>query len=109
MLKELELDSIIESEDKYNGKKISDVLCGKKSMLFKLIKKGYRFSDTLLKEYGITRTVRDVRYDNVIVEHEKMPELPKFEQPDKTELIVSQQEFEGIETEDAVYQPEVEY
>lgn len=99
MLNRLHLDSIIESEDKYNGKKVSDVINGNKNVLLKLIKKGYDFDDNVLSSCGISRTIRDVRYENIIVEHEKMPEPPKIIEEEKNEPSNDSLAFEFSEEE----------
>lgn len=99
MLNRLHLDSIIESEDKYNGKKVSDIINGNKSVLFKLIKKGYDFDEDVLSSCKITRTIRDVRYENVIVEHEKMTEPTKITEEQKNEPSNDSLEFEFPEEE----------
>lgn len=99
MLKRLRLDSTIESEDKYNGKKVSDIINGNKGMLFKLIKKGYDFDDNVLSSCGISRTIRDVRYENIIVEHEKMPEPSKIIEEEKNEPSSDSLSFEFPEEE----------
>ena len=67
----LHLDSVIETAGRYKGKTVQDVIDKKKSAIFQLIKKGVMFDDEVLKICNITKTIRDVRVYNVIVEHEK--------------------------------------
>ena len=45
-------------------------LTGVSGEIFRLIKKGYQFDDEVLKAAHISKSIRDVRVENVIVEHE---------------------------------------
>lgn len=65
----LNLDSIIE-DGQYKGKRLSDLISDKKK-IFNLISKGYVLSDDVLQKAGIKKSIRNVKTETVIVEHEK--------------------------------------
>lgn len=68
---ELHLDSVIEASGKYKGMTVQEVVDKKKSAVFQLIKKGLIFDDEVLKMCNITKTIRDRKVINVIVDHDK--------------------------------------
>jgi len=68
---ELHLDSVIEASGKYKGMTVQEVIDKKKSAVFQLIKKGLIFDDEVLKVCNITKTIRDRKAINVIVDHDK--------------------------------------
>lgn len=81
----LHYNSIIESEDKYNGKIVSDLI--DKKSIFQMIKKGYRFDDEVLKRSNITKTIRDRRAYYIIAEHEKDTKKYKKETATLSEIF----------------------
>lgn len=67
----LSMDSLIEGINGYEGKTVRELIEENRSNIFKLIKRGLRFDDEVLKEAHITKTIRDERTYNVIAEHSK--------------------------------------
>lgn len=66
----LKLNSVVESEDKYNGLSVNDLI-EKKGTIFQMIKKGYQFDDEVLSKCNISHTVKEHKIELVISEHEK--------------------------------------
>lgn len=98
----LHYDSVIESTDKYNGKKVSDLI--EKKSIFQMIKKGYRFDEEVLKMSNITHTIRDHKIDLVIVDHEKDTKKYKKDTATLKEII---KEIDTLEYDDYVEKPEI--
>ena len=94
----LNLESIIESSDKYNGKKVEE-LVQKKGTIFQMIKKGYRFDDEVLKMANITKTIRDHKTELVIVDHEKDTKKYKKDTASLKEIIkeIDVLDYDGYE------------
>ena len=71
MKKIYDLDSIVE-EGRYKGKKVAEIAEKNKKEIMRLIReKGYVFSDSVLEACNFVKKVKNVRVENVIVEHEK--------------------------------------
>ena len=65
------IDSFLEGINGYEGKTVRDIIeegNGNKE-IFKLIKRGYRFDDEVLKECRISKTVRDEECHLEIAKH----------------------------------------
>ena len=96
--KTLHLDSVIESADKYNGKKVSE-LVEKKGVIFHMIKKGYYFDDEVLAKSNITHNIREHKVYWVVVDHEKDTKKYKKDTATLKEIIkeIDTLEYDGYE------------
>lgn len=65
----LDYESII-PYGKNKGKYVKDIINDKKE-IFSMLKSGYYFSDAVLKLANIRKVIRDVKYTNEVVEHNK--------------------------------------
>lgn len=70
MTKILNINSEIPSGP-YKGKKVNDILSSNKKDIFKLLKEGLLFDDEVLSIAGIKKNIRDVKVEQILVEHEK--------------------------------------
>ena len=100
----LSLETTIESSDKYNGKKVSE-LVEKKGVIFQMIKKGYRFDDKVLEAAKITKNIRNHEAISVIAEHEKDTKKYKKDTASLKEII---KEIDVLEYDDYEEKEEVE-
>ena len=67
----LSMDSVVEGINGYEGKTVRQIFEENRNSIFKLIKRGIRFDDEVLKEAHITKEIRDEKTYNVIVDHVK--------------------------------------
>lgn len=74
----LEINSTIDKEE-YKGKKVSKILSDDKKCIFKLIKDGFDFSDEVLEQAGIKKSIHSVSTICSIVEHDKSELAKKLE------------------------------
>lgn len=82
----LHLYSVIESDDKYNGKTVAE-LTEKKGVIFKMLKKGYQFVDEVLAKSRIKKTIRDEKIDLIISNHAKDTKTYKKETASVKDII----------------------
>jgi flagellar capping protein FliD len=77
---------LTEGKFKNNPKTVREAFEDDSKIIFKLIKKyGYNFSDDVLAEAGIRKTVRDKTFTNVIVEHDQVkPDNKKYKKDKKS-------------------------
>jgi flagellar capping protein FliD len=77
---------LTEGKFKNNPKTVREAFEDDSKIIFKLIKKyGYSFSDDVLAEAGIRKTVRDKTFTNVIVEHDQVkPDNKKYKKDKKS-------------------------
>lgn len=115
----LHLDSIIESTDKYNEKRVSDIIENKREWVFQMLKKGYRFDDEVLKKAHIKHETRDHKIELIISDHAKdnktykkdtatfkeiIKEIDVLEYDDETEPpITINQDEKTEETDESIY------
>lgn len=74
----LEINSTIDKGE-YKGKKVSKILSDDKKCIFKLIKDGFDFSDEVLEQAGIKKSIHSVSTICSIVEHDKSELAKKLE------------------------------
>lgn len=74
----LEINSTIDKGE-YKGKKVSKILSDDKKCIFKLIKDGFDFSDEVLEQAGIKKSIYSVSTICSIVEHDKSELAKKLE------------------------------
>ena len=77
---------LTEGKFKNNPKTVREAFEDDNKIIFKLIKKyGYSFSDDVLAEAGIRKTVRNKTFTNVIVEHDQVkPDNKKYKKDKKS-------------------------
>lgn len=77
---------LTEGKFKNNPKTVREAFEDDSKIIFKLIKKyGYSFSDDVLAEAGIRKTVRNETFTNVIVEHDQVkPDNKKYKKDKKS-------------------------
>ena len=74
----LEINSIIDKSE-YKGKKVSKILSNDKKCIFRLIKEGFNFSDEVLEQAGIKKSIHSVSTICSIVEHDNSELTKKLE------------------------------
>lgn len=75
---------------KYKGLTVDDVFSNNgKQGIFSLLKEGYQFTDDYLSQIGIKKVIRDERFENVLVEHEKIDKVYKKDTM-KVDRIISE-------------------
>lgn len=97
----LHYDSVIESEDKYNGKLVSELI-GKGS-IFQMLKKGYRFDDEVLEAAHITHKIRDEKTEIIISDHAKQTKTYEKDTAPLKEIL---KQIETLENDD--YKEDIE-
>lgn len=94
----LHLYSVIESDDKYNGKTVAE-LTEKSGVILKMLKKGYQFDDEVLAKSRIKKIIRDEKIDLIISDHAKDTKTYKKETASVKDIIkeIDVLEYDGYE------------
>ena len=67
----LNLDSVLETNGRYNGKTVRQIVENNRNEIMRLIKKGYNFGNDVLEAAHIKKSESAHVISNVICEHEK--------------------------------------
>lgn len=81
-MKGLKLNDTIAAGE-YKGKTVQEVIAGAREkpsrIIMSLLKKGLYFDDEVINAVGIKKTIRDVKFEHIVVDREKHEQkvLPK--------------------------------
>ena len=92
---------------KYKGKTVGDLVTDKK-IIFTLIKQGVIFDDEVLSKAGIKKIIRDVKVEQILVDHEKDNKVYQKETTSLSKILKEINTIENVtaENEEAKKQEE---